>query len=174
SAAAQLSVVALVAGGSPALVPLLTTVLLNVHMLLFGLAAARAARPRRGMRMLTAFFLTDGAFAVALGVGRLALPALLGAGVSMYLGWNIGTALGLLLGDTISNPRRAGVDLVAPLMFLAVLAPLLRGWPELLCALLAAGTTLCVLQWLPGGLAVLAGCLAGSLTGAALPVRGAR
>ncbi|MGA8487041.1 MAG: hypothetical protein WB684_08230, partial [Gaiella sp.] len=58
---------------------------------------------------------------VSLGVGPLRLAVLLGAGASMYSGWNLGTALGAGLGATPSSPRAYGIDLVAPLAFLAVL-----------------------------------------------------
>ena len=42
----------------------------------------------------------------------------LGTGVSMYLAWNAGAAIGLLAGNALPESARSGIDLVAPLTFL--------------------------------------------------------
>jgi predicted branched-subunit amino acid permease len=83
----------------------------------------------------------------------------------MYSGWNIGTALGALLGAALPSPTAFGIDLVAPLAFLAVLVPLVRTRPMMLVALAAGGTAYLVSQVAPSGLAVLGAGLAGCLLG---------
>jgi predicted branched-subunit amino acid permease len=166
SAAAQISAVALLDDGAPVVILLATTLLLNVQLLLLGLAAGRETRPSWAGRLTGAFFLTEGAYGVAAGIGRLTLPSLIGAGVSMYTGWNIGTALGLTAGNAIPDPRGIGIDLVAPLAFLAVLVPLVRTRPAVVTVVVAAAVVVALLQVVPTGVAVLGAGLSGSLAGA--------
>jgi len=166
SAAAQISAVSLIDDGAPTLVLLATTLLLNVQLLLIGLAAGRETRPGWPGRLSGAFFLTEGAFGVAAGIGRLTLPSLVGAGASMYVSWNIGTALGVTVGDAIPDPRGIGIDLVAPLAFLAVLVPLVRTRPAVVTVVVAAAIVLALRQVVPSGVAVLGAGLGGSLAGA--------
>jgi predicted branched-subunit amino acid permease len=122
SAAAQLSAVPLLGGGTPTSVLVVTAMALNAQLLLLGLTVGRQVRPTRWRRLAAAWLLTDGAFGVASGQGRLRLPVLLGAGASMYLAWNAGTAIGASAGTVVPDPRRFGVDLVVPLTFLAAVA----------------------------------------------------
>ena len=166
SAAAQVSTVSLLDEGASTIILLATALLLNVQSLLLGLAAGREARPGWLGRLLGAGFLTEGAYGVAVGSGRLTLPGLIGAGVSMYAAWNLGTALGVTAGDAIPNPRGIGIDLVAPLTFLAVLVPLVRTRPAVVTVLMAGSTVLLLTQIVPTGVAVLGAGLGGSLAGA--------
>ncbi len=165
SAAAQLSAVALVARGTPVIVMVVTALTLNLQLFLYGLTAARDSRPSLQRRMLTAYFLTDGAFAIAVAGGRIRIPLLLGAGVSMYTAWNAGTLIGVASGAFQPDLSRFGVDFVAPLTFLAVLVPLIRSRSAILTVLIAAVTTLLMIRLMPVGAAVLAAGLTGSVAG---------
>jgi predicted branched-subunit amino acid permease len=165
SAAAQIGAVSLLGAGGSALLLVGTVLALNAQLLLLGLAVGRQLRLSWPQRLLTAWLLTDGAYGVSLGVGPLRLAVLVGAGASMYSGWNIGTALGALLGAALPSPTAFGIDLVAPLAFLAVLVPLVRTRPMMLVALAAGGTAYLVSQVAPSGLAVLGAGLAGCLLG---------
>ena len=83
----------------------------------------------------------------------------------MYLGWNTGTILGLLVGSAAPNPGQLGLSVVVPLTFLAVLTPLVRNWTTGLVVLVAGLVTLAVAPHAPSGVAVLAAGLAGSTIG---------
>lgn len=166
SAAGQIGAVALLDAGAPALLLIGTVLALNAQLLLLGLAVGRELSLSWRQRLLAAWFLTDGAFGVSVALGPLRLPTLLGAGVSMYVAWNIGTALGAALGAVIPDARALGIDLVAPLCFLAVLVPLLRTRAALVVAALAGITALLLTRIAPGGVAVLGAGLAGCLAGA--------
>src|SRR5579885_1689471 len=151
SAAAQLSAVALIASGAAWPLVAGTALALNAQALLLGFAAARQTRPSPRARLLAAALLTDAAYAVTAAGRRFTLAGLAGAGASMYCAWNLGTALGLIAGHALPSSRRLGLDFVAPLMFLIVLVPLVRGRAAL-CAVAVAG----VVAWLlphavPGG-----------------------
>lgn len=171
SAAAQLSVVSLYAHGTPVVVMILTALTLNLQLSLFGLTTARSDRASLPRRLLSAYFLTDGAFAIAAAGGRVRLPVLLGAGVSMFTAWNAGTLIGAAAGAILPDLSRAGVDFVAPLTFLAVLVPLVRSRPAVVTAIVAALTALAVSRFFPSGIAVLAAGLSGSVAGSWLTGR---
>lgn len=173
SAAAQLSAVALLASGSPILIVMLTALSLNLQLFLLGLTAARTERAPRRRRLMTAYFLTDGAFAVAVAGGRIRLPILLGAGVSMFGSWNVGTLIGASAGAILPDLAPAGIDFVAPLTFLAVLVPLVKSRPALLTVLVAALSALVLKQVAPD-LTVLGAGFVGSVAGAWASSRGTR
>jgi predicted branched-subunit amino acid permease len=168
SAAAQLSATTLWAAGSSTVVLVLTAMTLNAHLPLLGLALGRQVRPAGAVRWLTGWLLTDGAFGIALSQGRLRLATLLGAGTSMYLSFNAGTAIGATLGAAIPahRLREFGIDLVAPLTFLAVLAPLIRTRVTLVVACVAGGTAFVLARVIPAGLAVLGAGIVASAVGA--------
>jgi predicted branched-subunit amino acid permease len=171
SAAAQLSAVSLFAVGAPAAVVVGSAVALNAQLVLLGVGVGRQARLAWPHRLLVAAFLTDGAYGVTAGRGRLRVPELVGAGVSMFVAWNTGTALGALALDAAagaSAPRllAVGLDMVVPLTFLAVLVPLLRT-PEARLAAAASGAAALLLAGrAPGGSAVLIAGVAGCAVGA--------
>ena len=166
SAAGQVGALALLDAGLPRPLLIGTAMILNAQLLLLGLTVGRRLRPRWPARLGAAFFLTDAAFAVAAGAGRLRLPVIVGAGVSMYLAWNGGTALGLTVGERLLAIRGLGIDFVLPLIFLALLIPLLRSRPALGVAIIAGGGTLLLARFIPSGLAVLGAGLVASLCGA--------
>ncbi|MCC7367099.1 MAG: AzlC family ABC transporter permease [Chloroflexi bacterium] len=177
SAAGQIGAVSLLAAGASAPWLVGTVLALNAQLLLLGLAVGRQLRLSWPQRLLAAWVLTDGAYGVSLGVGPLRLPVLLGAGASMYSGWNLGTILGAVLGAALPSPTAYGINLVAPLAFLAVLVPLVRTRPMLLVALAAGLTTYGLSTVVPGGVAVLGAGVVGCTVGAWLtrhePARGA-
>ncbi|MGE3270139.1 MAG: AzlC family ABC transporter permease [Chloroflexota bacterium] len=166
SAAGQIGAVSLLATGASGPWLIGTVLALNAQLLLLGLAIGRQLRLSWLQRLATAWVLTDGAYGVSLGVGPLRPAVLLGAGASMYTGWNLGTALGVGLGAVLPGPGAYGINLVAPLAFLAVLAPLVRSRPLLLVAVVSGGTASMLSQVAPGGMAVLGAGLVGCIVGA--------
>ena len=166
SAAGQIGAVSLLATGASGPLLIGTVLALNAQLVLLGLAVGRQLRLSWSQRLLAAWVLTDGAYGVSLGVGPLRLGVLLGAGASMYSGWNLGTALGAGLGAALPNPGAFGINLVAPLAFLAVLVPLVRTRPMLAVVVVAGVSTYLLSQAVPGGVAVLGAGLAGCMVGA--------
>ena len=71
------------------------------------------------------------------------------------------------------DPRRLGIDLVAPLSFLAVLVPLVGTRPMALVALVAGMAALLLVRVVPSGIAVLGAGVLGIAAGAWLE-RGSR
>jgi predicted branched-subunit amino acid permease len=166
SAAGQIGAVSLIGVGASPLLLIGTVMALNAQLLLLGLAVGRQLRLSWLDRLATAWLLTDGAYGVSLGVGALRLAVLLGAGASMYTGWNLGTAIGAGVGAALPDVGAFGINLVAPLAFLAVLVPLVRSRPAVLVAVVAGVTALLLSRVAPGGVAVLGAGLIGCAVGA--------
>jgi len=165
---AQVSAVGLFGTGAAAAEIVLTTFLLNVRHVLYGLALGRRI-PLSGWRRPTAaYFLTDEAFGVVAAREERTFAFLLGAELSLFTTWNLSTLGGAIAGGAIPDPEKLGIDLIFPLAFLALLVPLVRARVDLIVALAAGGLAYVVSRELPGGLPILVAGVAGSLVGAAL------
>ncbi len=165
---AQVSAVGMFGTGAAAAEIVLTTFLLNVRHVLYGLALGRQI-PLRGWRRPTAaYFLTDEAFGVVAAREERTFPFLLGAELSLFATWNTATFAGALAGGAIPDPAKLGIDLIFPLAFLALLVPLVRTRVELAVALVAGAVAYLLADALPGGLPILVTGVAGSLLGAFL------
>lgn len=163
---AQFSAVGLFGAGAAGLEIVLTTLLLNVRHVLYGIALGRTIplAPRR--RPVAAYFLTDEAFGVAAASGTRSFGFLLGTELSLFATWNAATLCGALLGSAIPDPTELGLDLVFPLAFVALLVPLLRTRVELVVAVAAGAVAWLVAQGLTGGVPILVAGVGGSLLGA--------
>ncbi len=182
---AQFIAVQLIANGAPALVLLLTTFVVNIRHLLYSASVAPyLAGLRPGWKWLLAYLLTDEAYAVAIlhyqqtdarhrgdaedAESRRATPRprhyyLLGAGLALWLTWQLSTALGITLGAAV--PPGWGLDFALPLTFIALLAPVLKDRPAIVAALAAGAVALIAAGW-PYKLGLVAAALAGIAAGA--------
>jgi len=174
TAAGQITAVSLIGSDSALVATVVTVMAVNAQIPLLGMAAARQLRPSLFQKLQLSLLLTDGAFGIAAARAPLRHYVLIGAGLSMYLGWNIGTALGLSAGGAVGDPAGSGLDFVVPLSFLAVLVPLIRDRAAIATVLAAAFVALIVLQFAPIGVAVLAAGVAGSAAGMAVSSRSTR
>jgi 4-azaleucine resistance transporter AzlC len=178
SGAAQVATVTLAAGGAPAISILITTVLLNIRHVLYGLSFRRMAGSQPGPpKTLLAFLLTDEAYGLTVKAyhdGHGSPAFLLGAGVSLYSVWNVGTLVGALLGALIPDPSSSGLDFIFPLTFLALLLPLLRTRRHVLVAVLSGAIAFGLSRIAPTGVTVLGAALIAAGTATALDLRDER
>ena len=92
-------------------------------------------------------------------------PILLGSGLALWMIWIGGTVTGYCVGALVEDPRRYGIDVVMPVFFAVILVPLWRG-PRAAAPWLVAGVVaLVVARALPGAWYMVAGVLAGAMTG---------
>ena len=164
---AQFSAAGLFATGASAVGIVLTTFLLNVRHVLYGLSLGRRI-PLPGWRRPTAaYFLTDEVFGVVAAQPSPAFPYLLGAEVSLFLFWNVATLGGAFLGAAIPDPTELGLDLLFPLAFLALLVPLVRTRVELAVGVASGILAYAVAQLTTSaGVPIVVTGVAGSLVGA--------
>lgn len=168
SGGAQVSAVGLVAAGAGPGVLLATTVLINLRHVLYGLTL-RLRRPIPAARLaLSAFLLTDEAYGVSMALGRGRSWFLLGAELTLFVGWNVATLVGALAVEAIPNPLSVGLDLIIPVMFLALVVPQVRFRRDAGVALAGGVLALGLARVVPSGVAILGAAVLTSL-GAAVP-----
>lgn len=166
----QIAVVEALRAGAPALVAIVTAILINARMALYSAALAPvwAGFPRR-WRLGLAYILTDQLTVTALQhadafpgpVRRRWFAA--GAGIPFTLVWFAGTVAGVVAGPIIPDEWQIGF--IVPLMFIAVLVPGLKASPQVV-ALVASVATVLVAGNLPFGLNILTAIVVGMAAGA--------
>lgn len=83
----------------------------------------------------------------------------------IYLGWNLATLIGSLLGNLIGDVRVYGLDAAAAAAFLGLLWPRLRSRQPIAVAAGAAVVAAVLIPWLPPGLPVLIAALVAVVVG---------
>jgi predicted branched-subunit amino acid permease len=121
------AVAALKAGGGGLLAGIVAAVFLNLRYLPIGLSVAEAVPGSWWQRLLRAQLVVDESWALGqVAPGRWAAGRLLGAGLGLFVCWNLGTLVGSLGGSVIGDPDRLGLDAAFPALFAALLAGQLR------------------------------------------------
>lgn len=86
-------------------------------------------------------------------------------GALIYVGWNLTTLLGAIIGDQIGDVRQWGLDAAAAAAFLGLLWPRLRALQPIAVAVGAAVVAVVLIPVLPQGLPVLAAALVAIVVG---------
>lgn len=86
-------------------------------------------------------------------------------GTIIYVGWNLTTLLGSLLGNLIGDVRMFGLDAAAAAAFLGLLWPRLTSRQPIAVAAAAAVVAAVLIPWLPAGLPVLIAALVAVIVG---------
>jgi 4-azaleucine resistance transporter AzlC len=161
---AQFLAVGLLAAGNP-LAAVFAGLLLNARHLPFGLAVSSSVGPRLMQRLAGSHLMTDEVVAFTLAepdpVRRRRVYWLIG--VTLFTSWNLGTALGVLLGGATGNPDAFGLDAAFPAGLIALIMPSLRDGRTRVAALSGAAVAVLMTPVLPAGLPVLC-ALIGLLT----------
>ncbi|WP_366143766.1 AzlC family ABC transporter permease [uncultured Bilophila sp.] len=120
-----------------------TTFVINLRHVLMSAAVAPWFAPfTRLQQTIIGWGLTDEVFAMhsmAMATGETArLPIVYAANFTAHSGWIVGTFIGAVADDYLSDPQRFGLDYALPAMFLALLIPQCKERLYTLAALLAA------------------------------------
>jgi 4-azaleucine resistance transporter AzlC len=142
----------------------------NSRFMLLGAAMSRwLSGLSVGRRALAVALLTEANWVQAVRAeqrGETDAGVLVGGGVLLWVIWLAGTIAGVLLGPSIPNPARFGLDLVLVLFFVGVLVDTWKGPGDLLPWAVAGAIASLPPSILPSQWSVLAGAVAGSLVGA--------
>jgi predicted branched-subunit amino acid permease len=136
---------------------------LGVRNAFYGLRLSELLALPRWSRPLAAQLVLDETTAVALPRTdrRTARVGFFVTGLTLYTLWNLTTVLGAVGARALGDPNRFGLDAAGPAVFLALLAPMLRGTRERLVAGVAVVIGVGLLPVLPAGVPILAaGCAA--------------
>jgi 4-azaleucine resistance transporter AzlC len=162
---AQFAVSSILGAGGGAAAAIAAAVLLNARYAPISISVAPLFHGRRLRRLLESQLIVDESWALASrGAGRFDRRILLGAGLLLYVSWVSGTAVGVLAGEALGNPKDLGLDGAFPALFLALLAPQLRAPRAALAAAAGGIIALALIPVTPAGtpiVAASAGCLLG-------------
>jgi 4-azaleucine resistance transporter AzlC len=148
------------AGGSPA-AAIAAGALTNSRFLPMGIAFGPSLPGGPLRRALEGQPVVDTSWAMALRPdGTFDRFFLFGHSSVQYVGWSLGTALGVLGGSLIGDPHDYGLDAIFPAFFVAVLVGELRDRQGIAAALGGAAIALALVSFTPAGIPVLAASLA--------------
>lgn len=160
---------------APALVIVATIAVVNLRHLLY---SASVAEHVRGLplkwKVVLAYLLTDEAYAATIvhyemeGAGPESHWFFLGAGLALWLTWQVSSALGIFAGAAI--PASWRLDFALPLTFIAMVVPVLTDVP-VVAAALSAGAVAVLANGLPYKLGLILAAFAGIAVGAVLERR---
>ena len=147
----------------------LTAFLVNLRHVLMGLTLQPfLATLRTVQRYGSAFFLSDESWALTMRAATTGFrdgAYLLGAGLTMWIAWVGATAAGSLLGSSVQNPAKWGLDFAFAAVLLALLTGMRNGKASIRPALITIVIALAAAHWLPGKWYILIGGIGGSLFG---------
>lgn len=173
----QFIALSLIAGQAGLAVIVLTTLVVNLrHALYSASLLPYVARLNQAWRAALAFWLTDETFAVVLQRYGAADESPykhwyhFGSSISMYVNWFTWTLTGILLGQSVPQLQRLGLEFAMAATFTSIVVPLLRTRPMVGAALVAAVMALAGRN-LPYKLGLMLAALAGVVTGLLLEGR---
>ena len=120
------------------------------------------------------YFITDASWLMARryrAEGGSDVSVFLGASLTLWATWVISTVPGYLIGELIVDPKRFGLDMVMPSVFVALLVPLWRGPRHMIAWAVAAAVALVVASLVSGWWFIIAGAVAGCIVGGFLDER---
>jgi 4-azaleucine resistance transporter AzlC len=157
---AQFLAVGLLAAANP-LAAVLAGLLLNARHIPFGLTVAEALGPRKRDRIVGSHLMTDEVVAFTLAepdpARRRRVYWLIG--ITLFTSWNVGTALGVLLGGVTGDPDALGLDAAFPAALIALIMPSMRDGATRTVALTGAAVAVLLTPVLPAGLPVMCALL---------------
>jgi len=166
--ASQLAANQLIGAGAASFVIIYTALVINARFVVYSASIApylQSLRP--GAKWLYAYLLTDQGYALSILRFRQGDDVdphryYLGAGVTIWLTWQIFSAAGIYLGSGI--PGHWGLDFAVPLCFLAVLVQAFEDGDSVIAGL-AGGMTAVLAHPLPLNINLIMGVLVGIAAG---------
>jgi 4-azaleucine resistance transporter AzlC len=161
SGAAQFGALAVLGAGGSTSAAIIAGVLLNARYLAMGLALAPSLRGRFASRMAVAMSTVDASWAAASrGDGTFDPWYMAGASIPQYLGWVLGTIVGVLIGPALGNPQSYGLGALFPAFFVALLYEEIHGRAKIAAACGGAAIALALTPLVPPGIPILAAAFA--------------
>ena len=168
---AQFIAVGLVAAGTPEVIIVLTTFVVNLrHMLYSATLAPHLNKLQLRWLLPLGFWLTDKSFVMAAQHFDEAETEvhkrwyLLGSELAMYANWQLVTWIGIVAGQQIRDPQSWGLDYAMVVTFIGMLVPMVKGNPVLISVLVSGGSAL-LANGLPNQLGLLLAAVLGISAG---------
>lgn len=166
----------LMAAGTPGVVIVLTTFVVNLRHALYSASVAPFVKPLRARwKVLLAYLLTDEAYAVTIThYEQTEIPSehkhwfYFGSGLALWSTWQASTAVGIFFGAQV--PDSWGLDFTLALTFIALVVPRLKDRASTGAAIAASAVAL-IGSLLPYKLGLMAAALVGIVVGIMIETR---
>lgn len=174
--ASQLAAIDLIGNTAPVAVVVVTAIIINLRHVMYSASIAPYLQRLSGpWKWLCAYGLTDQTYAVSLTEFRVKNYTAstrkwfyLGAAVTLWGTWQLGTIVGVVAGAQI--PSGLSLEFAVPLTFIALLFPALEDRPTILAAIVA-GAISAIAGVLPFDLGLVVATLGGITAGVAVEHR---
>ena len=156
------------AGGLPAAPAAIASAsLLGVRNIAYGMRMSPVIGAGFWRRAAAAMFTIDESTAVSLAqtTRRARTLGFWVTGIAIYIGWNLSTLAGALLGDVLGDPKAYGLDAAAAAAFLALLWPRLRHRQPIAVGIAAAVVATMLTPALMPGIPVLVAAVVAIVVG---------
>lgn len=156
------------AGGLPAAPAAIASAsLLGVRNIAYGMRMSPVIGTGFWRRAAAAMFTIDESTAVSLAQStqRAKTLGFWVTGIAIYIGWNLSTLAGALLGDVLGDPKAYGLDAAAAAAFLALLWPRLRHRQPIAVGIAAAVVATMLTPALMPGIPVLVAAVVAIVVG---------
>jgi 4-azaleucine resistance transporter AzlC len=155
----------------PAIAPLVATILvINARYLLYGASIQPwLCTAGRSRAFATLFVLGDGNWALSMReyhAGYRDAGFIFGSGLATFMPWLLGTVAGYLLGNSVPDPSRFGLDFMLVAFAAAIGISVWRGRDDVVPAVAAIAVALALHRWVPGAWYIVGAGLAAGLAGA--------
>lgn len=165
----QFAFIGILASGGVSALPsaIASAALLGVRNVAYGMRMSPIIGRGFWRRAAAAQFTIDESTAVAISQSdpRLSRVGFWVTGIGVFVGWNIMTLVGALLGDVLGDPKAWGLDAAAAAAFLALLWPRLKKRQAVAVGVAAAVVAASVTPWLMPGVPVLLAAVVAILVG---------
>lgn len=165
----QFAFVGVFAAGGVSALPsaIASAALLGVRNVAYGMRMSPVVGTTTGRRIAAAHFTIDESTAVAISQTdpRLRQVGFWVTGIGIFIGWNITTLIGALVGDVLGDPKTWGLDAAAAAAFLALLWPRLKERQAIAVGVAAAVVAAALTPFIMPGLPVLVAAVVAIIVG---------
>lgn len=160
--ASQFAAVSVISSGGSPVSAVAGALLLAARNSLYGMRLSERLARHGWKRIPGAHWVIDEttAMSVAQDDDVAATEAFWWTGAALFTFWNLGTAVGVLVGDAIGDPEIYGLDAAFPASFVALLGPHLSTAPGRVAGLIGASIAIVAVPFTPAGAPILLAALA--------------
>jgi len=163
SGGSQFAVIGLVAAGAAGPSIITADGLLGIRNGLYAVRMSSVVGVGFWKRLLAGHWTIDESTAVAIAQGELREQrrGFWLTGAAIFVGWNLMTAVGAVLGDALGDPKTWGLDAAAAAAFLGLLWPRIQAFQPVAIAAVSAVVTVIAVPTLPPGIPILVAAATG-------------
>jgi len=163
SGGSQFAVIGLVAAGAAGPSIITAAGLLGIRNGLYAVRMSSVVGVGFWKRLLAGHWTIDESTAVAIAQGELREQrrGFWLTGAAIFVGWNLMTAVGAVLGDALGDPKAWGLDAAAAAAFLGLLWPRIHAFQPVAIAAVSAVVTVIAVPTLPPGIPILVAAATG-------------